>query len=85
MTYATYADIVNSGSLRQRITACAAQEGAYDPPRWAAANIWTLPQSDWIAAWQYMEASDPGADHGANEAGVTDAMILAVVQPRLSP
>ena len=85
MTYATHAAIVNSGSLRQRITACAAQEGATDPPRWVSAVIWTLPASDWIAAWEYMEASDPGGDHGANEAGVTDAMILAVVQPRLAP
>ena len=85
MSYAIHADIVASGSLRQRITACAAQEGATDPPRWVNATIWTLPQSDWIAAWQYREASDPGADHGANEAGVTDGMILAVVQPRLSP
>ena len=84
MSYATHAAIVNSPSIRQRITACAAQEGATDPPRWVNAVIWTLPQSDWIAAWASMEAGDPGGDHGSNEAGVTDAMILAVVQPRLA-
>jgi len=85
MTYATHAAIVQSGSLRQRITACAAQEGASDPPRWVNAMIWTLPKADWIAAWASMEAAEPGADHGSNEAGVTDAMILAVVQPLLTP
>ena len=84
MTYATHAAIVNSGSLRQRVAACAAQEGATDPPRWVNAVIWTLPQSDWIAAWASAEAGEPGGDHGANEGAVTDAMILAVVQPKLS-
>ena len=84
MTYAIHADIVASTSLRQRITACAAQEGATDPPRWVNAVIWTLPQSDWIAAWASMEAADPGGDHGANEAGVTDGMILAAVQARIA-
>lgn len=85
MSYATHAAIVASGSLRQRITACAAQEGAANPPAWVNSVIWTLPAADWIAAWSSMEAGDPGGDHGANEAGVTDGMILAVVQPRLSP
>ena len=84
MTYATHAAIVNSGSLRQRVTACAAQEGATDPPRWVNAVMWTLPQSDWIAAWASAEAGDPGGDHGANEAGVTDGMILAAVQARIA-
>ena len=85
MTYLVHANIVASTSLRQRITACAAQEGATDPPRWVNATIWTLPQADWIAAWASMEAADPGGDHGTNEAGVTDSMILSAVQPRLSP
>lgn len=84
MTYSTHAAIVQSGSLRQRITACAAQEGASDPPRWVNAVIWTLPTSEWIGAWASAEAGDPGADHGANEGVVTDAMILSVVQPRLA-
>ena len=85
MTYAAHAAIVASGTLRQRIVACAAQEGAPNPPQWVNSTIWTLPASDWIAAWEYMEAANPGDDHGANEAGVTDAMILAVVQPKLAP
>lgn len=83
MSYATHASIVQSGSLRQRITACAAQEGASNPPQWVNAVMWTLPTSEWIAAWASMEAGDPGGDHGSNEAGITDAMIIAVVQPRL--
>ena len=84
MTYAVHADIVQSNSLRLRITACAAQEGIADPPRWMSANIWTLPKADWIAAWASAEAGDPGGDHGANEGAVTDGMILASVQAKIS-
>ena len=85
MSYMTHAEIVQSNSMRLRITACVAQEGVGDPPRWVSTYIWTLPKADWIAAWEYMEASTPGDDHGANEAGVTDAMILASVQAQLTP
>lgn len=85
MSYATHAAIVQSGSLRQRLTACAAQEGAPNPPQWVNANIWPMPTSEWIAAWNAAEVGDPGGDHGANEAAITDAMILAVIQPMLNP
>ena len=44
MSYTVHAQIVQSGSLRQRITACAAQEGASNPPQWVNAVIWTLPK-----------------------------------------
>ncbi len=84
MSYATHASIVQSNTLRQRITACAAQEGADDPPRWVNAVIWTLPADDWRAAWESAEAANPGADHGADEACVTDGMILSAIQPRTS-
>ena len=84
MTYLTHATIAYSPAIRGRVTACAAREGADDPPRWANAVIWTLPTSEWIAAWASMEAADPGGDHGANEAGVTDGMILSAVQARIA-
>jgi hypothetical protein len=90
MGYQDHANIVASGSLRLRIAACAATEigetdPTFDAPRWVAQNIWTLPKADWQAAWASAEAGDPGGDHGANEGAVTDAMILAAVQPRLTP
>ena len=85
MTYATHAAISNSPSLRQRLTACAAQEGATDPPRWVGAVIWTLPQADWVAAWDSAEVANPGEDHGANPAVITDAIILATIQPMVTP
>ncbi len=84
MSYSTHAAIVQSGSLRQRITACAAQEGVGDPPRWVSAVIWTLPTSEWIAAWASAEAANPGSDHGADEAVITDQSILSVVQSRVA-
>lgn len=84
MTYLTHSHIVYSSSLRGRVTACAAQEGASDPPRWTSAVIWSLITSEWIGAWASAEAGNPGGDHGSNEAVITDAMILAAVQPRLA-
>ncbi len=84
MSYATHAAIVQSGSLRQRLTACAAQEGVTDPPRWVNTVAWTLWGNDWIAAWDSAEAADPGGDHGADPAVVTDQMILSVIQAKIA-
>ncbi len=84
MSYATHAAIVQSGSLRLRITACAAQEGVTDPPRWVNAVVWSLPQADWLAAWASAEAANPGADHGSDEAVITDQMILSSVQAQIA-
>lgn len=84
MTYSAHAAAATSPGLRQRVTACAAQEGASDPPRWTSAVIWSLITSEWIGAWASAEAGNPGGDHGSNEAVITDAMILAAVQPRLA-
>ena len=85
MSYNNHANIAQSPSFRARVTACAAQEGAPNPAQWVGGYIWSLPTSEWIAAWASAEAGDPGGDHGANEAVITDAMILAAVQPRINP
>ena len=84
MTYSIHAAAATSPGLRQRVTACAAQEGAPDPTRWTAAAVWSLITSEWIDAWAYADATHPGEDHGANDAVITDGMILAAVQPRLA-
>lgn len=76
MSYATHAAIAVSGSLRQRITACAAVEGVPDPPRWVNAVIWRMIVPEWSAAWAASAAEDKGAD----EAAITDDLILMGVR-----
>lgn len=80
MSYLSHAAIASNGSIRQRCTAAAAQEGVTTPVNWVNSVIWNLVKSDWIAAWDSAEAGDPGGDHGSNSAVVTDGMILASVQ-----
>lgn len=83
MSYLTHSRIVYSPALRGRVTACAAREGVSDPPRWVAAVIWNLVGDDWVAAWESAEVANPGEDHGANEAVITDQAILSSVQAKI--
>lgn len=83
MSYATIAAITQSGAMNQRLTAAAAQEGknTASPGSWVSKNIWTLAASPgWSEAWESAEAGGV-TDPGANEAVITDGMILASVQP----
>lgn len=77
MSYAMHAAAAQSPTLRARVTAAAAQERVTDPPRWVAAVMWSLPTSEWVAAWASADAADPGGDHGANEA-VTQLAVVKV-------
>jgi hypothetical protein len=67
--------------MRQRVAACAAQEGVQSPERWAEDNalMWASAPG-WDTAWEYALATDPESDPGLNEAVITDGMILAQVQ-----
>ncbi len=69
--------------LRGRITACCAQEGADNPDAATADVLWDVcGAADVEAAYASALAAenpDPGGDEGV----VTDAMILANVQPNL--
>lgn len=68
--------------LMQRITACAAQEGQHENPSfWVGQHIWEIVSSTEIeAAYEY--AVDQGnPDPGGDEGVITDAVILAHVQP----
>ena len=82
MSYSSIADVAHSGALRERIAACAAVEGVIDPhpTEWADHHQWRLAAAPgWGDAWAYALASgitDPGAD----EAVITDGMILSAVQ-----
>lgn len=83
MSYATIAEITQSGSLFNRLTAAAAQEGknATSPGGWVSVHIWQLAASPgWSDKWESAQAGGV-TDPGANEAVITDADILAAVQP----
>jgi hypothetical protein len=82
MTYSDIADITESGSLRRRLSAAAAQEGKSKPVEvWVSTFIWEIASAPgWADAWASAVAGhipDPGDDEGV----ITDGMILAVVQP----
>lgn len=77
MSYLTQTHIAANPVLQLRVAQCAASEGIPDPRFWAQENMVHLAATDgWAAAFAGSTAEDPGAD----EAAVTDAMILAAVQ-----
>lgn len=87
MSYWSISQMHGSPTLRQRITACCAQEGAADPEQTANDIMWTVCASPgWGEAWDYavaqaiqagpQNATDPGMD----PAVITDAQILSAVQ-----
>lgn len=84
MTYASIAAITQSNSLFQRLTACAAQQKREKPyPTWVSDRIWDIAVSPgWADKWASAIAAgieNPGAD----ESVISDADILAVIQPML--
>lgn len=83
MTYAMIAAITNSGGLRPRLFAAAAEEGKTPPvEEWVAERIWLLAATPgWADAWASALVADPNSDPGLNEGVITDGMILAAVQP----
>jgi hypothetical protein len=86
MSLSTRAAIASSQPIRDRVVACALQEGAPGDraASWAALNIGALIGDDWVAAWESALAADPDADPGANDLVVTDQMILSAVQHQIS-
>lgn len=86
MSYKTISVMAANQSLRNRVAACAAQEGVVGPEGWTQQNslMWAA-SPGWSDAWEYAETTEPGADHGDNEACITDGMILATVQSMVAP
>jgi len=85
MSYKTVADMAESFSLTRRLNAGAATESITDPVSWVNAHRWELASSPgWDAAWNSAVAGGD-ADPGANDAVVTDPMILAAVQALNAP
>jgi len=92
-SYLTISLIAADASMQQRVTSCAAQQGVKDDPyRWAADRRYEWAASPgWAEAWDYALATHPADPEapaeqppyspGADPAVITDAQILAAVQP----
>lgn len=82
--FLTQARIADDNAMRQRVTACAAQEGCAEagiaPDLWTYEwrNVWAA-SPQWDAAWESALASDNPAP-GADPAVITDDQIRAQVQ-----
>ena len=79
MSYSVIATISESATLTRRIKACVAEQQIPNPSYWAEANALLLAASPgWATAWASADLTAPG-DHGADEAVITDGMILSAV------
>lgn len=84
MSYNAISAMAHDGELRNRVVACAAQEGVTYPSMWADQYIWNVVSpTDWTQAYKY--ALDSGNQKpGYDEAVITDGMILASVQAQIT-
>lgn len=82
MSYNTIARMAGDIPLAQRMTAAAAQENKTPPyEEWVSAHRWELAATPgWSEAWESAVAAG-NPNPGADEAVITDGMILAAVQP----
>lgn len=86
MSYASIAAMATSGSLQNRVAACAATQdlGGLPAPQWAAGNLLAIvAQPGWADAWDAaVAAQNPNVnpDTGYRNDVITDAMILSGVQ-----
>jgi hypothetical protein len=90
MSYQSIVEMAGSTSLIGRIAAAAADEGQPDALQWAQTNVWVVVAADagWSDAWDYARDNstlDNNPDTGARPGVINDAMILAVVQPLVTP
>ena len=80
MSYNSVADMAEDLALNRRLTAAVAKEQILDPKGWLYPRNWQVVSAPgWDAAWDSAVAGgvqNPGAD----EAVITDGMILASVQ-----
>ena len=91
MTYLDIANMTRSDSLLSRLSAAAASEAESGavlipdlPEQWASQHRWQLVAAPgWADAWASAEAGG-NEDPGADEAVITDPMILSQVQAVLA-
>lgn len=90
MTYLMQSEISANPSMANRVTQCAAEQNIDNPEQWAFSkrHAWAA-AAGWDDAWAYARAThenDKEYDPGADEAVITDGMILSQVQAMiLSP
>lgn len=90
MSYLDQAEVAGNSSMFARVAQCAAQQSIPDPDGWTHLNrrAWAA-SPGWDDAWASAQASHPPDpanpdapmyDPGADEAVITDNMILSTVQ-----
>lgn len=93
MTYAALAALASDPDFLARVAACAIEQqiqgtgdlAGMDPYAWADRYRWEVAAAPGFAV-SYQYALDTGVERPGNDAGViTDAQILAVVQPLVTP
>lgn len=78
--YLTISTIAADQNMRQRVAACAAQEGEVTPEHWSFNNSYRWAASPgWAEAWESAVAGNNPAP-GADPAVITDGQILSTVQ-----
>jgi hypothetical protein len=89
MSYLTQNGIAINRTMQARLAQASAEQGVPndgDPDRWAVENrrSWAAAPG-WDAAWESAQVAhpEPEYDPGADEAVITDAMILSQVQAML--
>jgi hypothetical protein len=89
MSYLTQAVIADDYNMFRRVAQAVATEGYEDADSWTSLNKrdWAAAPG-WDAAWESALASHPDDDQyqpGADEAVITDGMILSQIQGMLEP
>lgn len=95
MSYLTQSEIAANGYMSERVAQCVTSEGHADADTWTYHNRreWAAAPG-WGEAWAYAEATHPPPvtpdpavppyDPGADEAVITDEMILSQIQSMLA-
>lgn len=89
MSYQAIMSMAQSGALRERVMACAAEQGEADPPGWSTTNMWKIAASPgWADKWSYAVDAltvNQNPELGARTDVISDEDILAAVQAVLHP
>ena len=84
-TYLTISEIAANTVFSQRVTACASQQGAPDPPNWTLGHRWQVAATPSFAAsvdsWRAANPTEDQDGWAALPEVISDGMILAAVQP----
>jgi hypothetical protein len=81
--YLTIATIAADQTMRNRVAACAAEQGAPTPEHWAYDNAYQWAAApEWAAKWESAAAAG-NTNPGADPTVITDGDVLAVIQPMI--